>query len=164
MEQARRVHEEELAAARGTLRDLAREHDELVSTVHRDEMARTQQRMRIEQLEERALEELGLDLETLVSDYGPDLLVPVLLSAQEEAQQQAELESDPEATPPAPVPFVREEQEKRLRSAERALAMLGRVNPLALEEFSALEERHQFLGEQLEDLQSHPARPARHRP
>jgi chromosome segregation protein len=50
------------------------------------------------------------------------------------------------------VPFVREEQQKRLRTAERALAMLGRVNPLALEEFSALEERHQFLGEQLEDL------------
>ena len=33
------------------------------------------------------------------------------------------------------VPFVREEQQKRLRAAERALAMLGRVNPLALEEF-----------------------------
>src|SRR3546814_6810426 len=30
--------------------------------------------------------------------------------------------------------------------------MLGRVNPLALEEFSAMEERHKFLTEQLEDL------------
>ena len=30
--------------------------------------------------------------------------------------------------------------------------MLGKVNPLALEEFSALEERHQFLSEQLDDL------------
>ena len=50
------------------------------------------------------------------------------------------------------MPFVREEQQKRLRAAERSLAMLGQVNPLALEEFSALEERHQFLGEQLEDL------------
>jgi chromosome segregation protein len=51
-----------------------------------------------------------------------------------------------------PVPYVRMEQEKRARSAERALALLGRVNPLALEEFAALEERHQFLTEQLEDL------------
>ena len=50
------------------------------------------------------------------------------------------------------MPFVREEQQKRLRAAERELAMLGTVNPLALEEFSALEERHRFLGEQLEDL------------
>ena len=47
---------------------------------------------------------------------------------------------------------MREEQVKRLRSAERALALLGRVNPLALEEFAALEERHAFLTEQLEDL------------
>jgi chromosome segregation protein len=47
---------------------------------------------------------------------------------------------------------VREDQVKRLRAAERALALLGRVNPLALEEFSALEERHAFLTEQLEDL------------
>ena len=47
---------------------------------------------------------------------------------------------------------MREEQQKRLRTAERSLAMLGRVNPLALEEFSAMEERHKFLTEQLEDL------------
>jgi chromosome segregation protein len=50
------------------------------------------------------------------------------------------------------VPYVREEQQKRLRKAERALSMLGRVNPLALEEFTAMEERHKFLTEQLEDL------------
>jgi chromosome segregation protein len=56
--------------------------------------------------------------------------------------------------PPEPVPFDREEQTRRLRSAERALAQLGRINPLALEEFSALEERHKFLTEQLEDLKS----------
>jgi chromosome segregation protein len=49
---------------------------------------------------------------------------------------------------------VREVQEKRLRKAERALSALGRVNPLALEEYAALEERHKFLTEQLEDLKS----------
>ena len=61
-------------------------------------------------------------------------------------------EVDPEAPEPEPYPYVRAEQEKRLRSAERALALLGKVNPLALEEFSALEERHRFLNEQLDDL------------
>ena len=55
---------------------------------------------------------------------------------------------------PDPTPYRREEQTKRLRAAERALAMLGRVNPLALEEFSALEERHKYLTEQLEDLRA----------
>jgi chromosome segregation protein len=139
LEEARREREQELMAVRATLRDLDREHDELVNSVHRDEMARTQQRMRIEQLEERALEELGLDPNGLVADYGPDQLVP-----QSPAEEGGET--------PEPVPFVREEQQKRLRSAERALSMLGRVNPLALEEFSAMEERHKFLTEQLEDL------------
>src|SRR5207248_1212843 len=38
--------------------------------------------------------------------------------------------------------------------AERDLALLGKVNPLALEEFAALEERHQFLSTQLEDLKA----------
>ena len=49
---------------------------------------------------------------------------------------------------------MREVQEKRLRKAERELNALGQVNPLALEEFAALEERHKFLTEQLEDLKS----------
>ncbi|OII37543.1 chromosome segregation protein SMC [Curtobacterium sp. MMLR14_010] len=51
------------------------------------------------------------------------------------------------------VPYVRAEQERRLAAAERDLGQLGRVNPLALEEFQALEQRHAFLTDQLEDLQ-----------
>lgn len=62
-------------------------------------------------------------------------------------------DSNPELqTPPAGKPFVREEQQARLARAERKLGQLGRVNPLALEEFAALEQRHKFLTEQLTDL------------
>ena len=46
------------------------------------------------------------------------------------------------------------ELETALRQAERKLNQLGAFNPLALEEFSALEERHKYLSEQLEDLNS----------
>ena len=145
VEESRRGREEELLASRATMRDLAREHDDLVNTVHRDELARTQQKMRIEQLEERASEELGLDLDTLVDDYGPQNDVLPSPPASGEGQEAGE-------AAPEPIAYVREEQEKRLRAAERALSMLGKVNPLALEEFSALEERHKFLTEQLEDL------------
>jgi chromosome segregation protein len=142
VEQARAAREQELLGVRTRLRDLGREHDELVNTVHRDEMARAQQKMRIEQLEERALEELGLAPDALAAEYGPDQLVPFAGEVPEGEE------------PPEPVPFVREEQQKRLRAAERQLSMLGRVNPLALEEFSAMEERHKFLTEQLEDLKA----------
>lgn len=140
VEEARREREERLREVRARLRDLARDHEELISSVHRDEMARARQRMRIEQLEERALDEVGIEPDSLVADYGPHQPVP-----------QEVADDAPEGTPAA-VPFVREEQRKRLKSAERALAMLGKVNPLALEEFSAMEERHKFLTEQLEDL------------
>jgi chromosome segregation protein len=47
---------------------------------------------------------------------------------------------------------TREDLEKALRSAEGKLAQLGAFNPLALEEFSALEERHKYLSDQLDDL------------
>jgi len=145
IERGRAGREQQLVAARERLRALGTTLDELVNSVHRDEMARTEQRMRIEQLEERALEELGLDADSLVAEYGPDQLVPPVPSTPDGEVAEGE-------EPPEPTPYDRDEQVKRLRSAERALAQLGRINPLALEEFSALEERHKFLTEQLEDL------------
>jgi chromosome segregation protein len=138
----RNAREAELTAVRNRERALAAELEQLTDGVHRDEVARAEQRLRIEQVEQRALEEFGVDPEGLVADYGPDQPVPVL--------------PDPDAPEqvPEPVPYVRAEQQKRLRTAERALALLGKVNPLALEEFAALEERHKFLTEQLEDLKA----------
>ncbi|HET9841455.1 MAG TPA: chromosome segregation protein SMC, partial [Nocardioides sp.] len=151
VEASRSEREQELLAVRGSLRDLTREHDELVNSVHRDEMARTQQRMRLEQLAERALEELGLDEESLVTDYGPDKLIHPPQGAPDPDAAEGDAA---EGEAGEPYVYDREEQTKRLRTAERALAMLGKVNPLALEEFSALEERHKFLTEQLEDLKA----------
>ena len=144
-EQARTVRESELLALRTRTRELQVELEALTSSVHRDEMARAEQRMRIEQLEARAMEEFGVDAETLETEYAPDVLVPPSMIAPGD-------EVDPEAPEAEPYPYVRDEQDKRMRSAERSLNLLGKVNPLALEEFSALEERHRFLNEQLDDL------------
>ncbi len=127
---AREAVDAELKTVRIRVRELGSELDKLVNRAHGSEMARTEQRMRLEQLEERAIEEYGVELETLSAEYGPKALVP----------------GDP------PVPYVREEQEKRARIADKQMQQLGKVNPLALEEFSALEERHTFLTSQLEDL------------
>ncbi|MEV0094188.1 AAA family ATPase [Streptomyces sp. NPDC050738] len=146
-EAAKAEREQDLVTERGHGRDLKGELDKLTDSVHRGEVLGAEKRLRIEQLETKALEELGVEPAGLVADYGPDQLVPPSLPAEGE-----ELPDDPEHPRNQPVPFLRGEQEKRLRAAERAYQQLGKVNPLALEEFSALEERHKFLSEQLEDL------------
>ncbi|KLU08111.1 chromosome segregation protein SMC, partial [Kocuria sp. SM24M-10] len=125
---------------------------ELTDSVHRDELARTQQRTRIEALEARSLEELGLTPEALVEHYGPHLPIPDPDAGTGTEEPEATDGQDALFGAVAGAPFVRAEQERRLRRAEKELASLGRVNPLALEEFAALEERHRFLAEQLEDL------------
>ncbi|MFG3518518.1 chromosome segregation protein SMC [Streptomyces bobili] len=144
---AKARREQELAAARTAGRDLKAELDKLTDSVHRGEVLGAEKRLRIEQLETKALEELGVEPAGLVSEYGPRQPVPPSPGAEGE-----ELPEDPDDPRNQPRPFVRAEQEKRLRAAERAYQQLGKVNPLALEEFAALEERHQFLSEQLEDL------------
>ncbi|MEU8654080.1 AAA family ATPase [Streptomyces sp. NPDC048737] len=144
---AKARREQELAAERTAGRDLKTELDKLTDSVHRGEVLGAEKRLRIEQLETKALEELGVEPAGLVFEYGPHQPVPPSPPAEGEA-----LPEDPEDPRNQTRPFVRAEQEKRLRAAERAYQQLGKVNPLALEEFAALEERHQFLSEQLEDL------------
>ena len=141
-EAARAERDVHLIQARAAADRLGAELAQLTDVAHKDEVARTQQRVRIDSLAQRAVDELGIDPDVLVDEYGPHRDVPVVVPPG--------AEPDPDA--PAAVPYVREQQEKRLHGAERALALLGRVNPLALEEYAALEERHQFLTEQLADL------------
>src|SRR4051794_4289636 len=122
---ARGSFEAELLEVRARVRLATAELDRLTDEVHRDEVARAEQRYRIEALEVRAAEEDGVDLSTLFAEYGP--------------------ESGAEPSDGA----VRE---RRAAKAERALAPLGKVTPLAREEFAALEERHSFPPPQLEAL------------
>ncbi|MGW5007530.1 chromosome segregation protein SMC [Streptomyces parvulus] len=146
-EAAKARRERELTAERTAGRDLKAELDKLTDSVHRGEVLGAEKRLRIEQLETKALEELGVEPAGLAAEYGPHQEVPPSPPAEGEV-----LPEDPGHPRNLPRPFVRAEQEKRLRAAERAYQQLGKVNPLALEEFAALEERHQFLSEQLEDL------------
>ncbi|BBJ40688.1 hypothetical protein SSPO_034060 [Streptomyces antimycoticus] len=154
-ERAKAERERELDAARGLGRDLKGELDKLTDSVHRGEVLGAEKRMRIEQLESKALEELGVEPAGLIAEYGPDQLVPPSLPVEGEVLPETGSDSGSAAGEHPrnqPVRYVRGQQEKRLKAAERAYQQLGKVNPLALEEFAALEERHQFLSEQLEDL------------
>ena len=134
----------------------ARELAELTDSVHRDELARTQQRLRIEALELQL--DRGTRPDRRTSSWRTTARTsrcpcPRRNPADKWAALRAPVDDDGKPVVEGK-PFVREEQEKRLRKAERDLSSLGRVNPLALEEFAALEERHQFLSTQLEDLKS----------
>jgi chromosome segregation protein len=133
-ERASHGRDEKLKAVRARLRELTAELETAVSTAHGAEMERAARRMKLEQVAARVTEEFAIDPEVLVAEYGPDVEIP----GADEGQM--------------PAPYDRAVQEKRAASAQRLLDQLGKVNPLALEEFSALEERHAFLSTQLEDL------------
>ncbi len=139
-EAARAERTSDLADVRREVEDLSEAQRRLTDDAHRDEVARAELKVRLEQLEQRAIDELSMDPAKLVEEFGPHLPVPIV---------GAEPDEDGEAPTQ---PYVREAQEKRLRAAERAMRQLGQVNPLALEEFAALEERHKFLQDQLADI------------
>ncbi|CAB4340504.1 MAG: chromosome segregation protein SMC [Actinobacteria bacterium] len=143
LESNRTDREGETLTVRARNRELTAELDQLTSSVHRDEIARAEQRMRVEALQTKAVEELGIDIPTLISEYGPDKDVPTFIETETGEIVATEL-----------IPYRRDQQEKRLAATERSLTLLGKINPLALEEYNALEERLKFLAEQLEDLKN----------
>ncbi|GAA3043130.1 hypothetical protein GCM10020000_22870 [Streptomyces olivoverticillatus] len=75
-EAAKAERERELAEGRNRARELKGELDKLTDSVHRGEVLGAEKRLRIEQLEAKALEELGVEPAGLVTEYGPDQPVP----------------------------------------------------------------------------------------
>ncbi|MDD7384364.1 MAG: chromosome segregation protein SMC [Actinomycetaceae bacterium] len=106
---------------------LNRKQDE----VHRAELQVSSASQSFDELARRVRQELATDPETLVAEYGPDQLVH---------------------TEAGDVPYRRDEQQERLEKARKSLARIGTVNPLALQEHKALEERQKYLADQLDDL------------
>jgi chromosome segregation protein len=148
----RRLRTDALAKVREEAGELTSRITALTDALHRDEVAKAQAALRIEQLEQHALEHFGMAAGDLVEEYGPHVSLPpteLELAEYEQAKERGE-----QVTAPAPMPYDRPTQERRAKKAERELAELGRVNPLALEEFAALEERYNFLSTQLEDVKA----------
>ena len=138
-EAERSAHNEELTGLRAQEGSLRERLAGLTESVHGLELQIHEKKLHLTSLLERVASELALDEDILIAEYGPDQPVPRDRGAEEQDEDAA-------------IPFDRRIQERRLKDAERKLAQLGRVNPLALEEFAALEQRHAFLTEQLADL------------
>jgi chromosome segregation protein len=134
LESARQNQNTELVKLRGETAEIQMKLAGLTQSVHDMELANHEKRLTLANLLTRAQEDLGLEQNVLLEEYGPEVPIP---------DESAEGGSKA---------FVREEQQKRLKDAERLFDKLGKVNPLALEEFAALEQRHKFLTEQLTDL------------
>ncbi|MDA3639276.1 chromosome segregation protein SMC [Mycobacterium xenopi] len=148
----RQQHSAAMAAVREEVDALRTRIAALTEALHRDEVAKAEAALRIEGLEQMVLEQFGMAPDDLVAEYGPQVPLPpteLELVEYEQARERGE-----QVTPPAPMPFDRPTQERRAKRAERELAELGRVNPLALEEYAALEERYNFLSTQLEDVKA----------
>lgn len=148
----RSAHAEQVEALKEHVRQLTTQMSALTDAVHRDEVARAQAALRIEQLEETILEQYAIAPDDLIAEYGPD--VPLPPSELEIAEYEQARERGEQVVAPAPQPYDRATQERRAKRAEKDLATLGKVNPLALEEFAALEERYNFLSTQLEDVKN----------
>jgi chromosome segregation protein len=142
-ETARSAQNEELTALRAQEATLRDRLAGLTESVHGLELQIHEKKLHLTSLLDRVASELALDEDILIAEYGPDQLVP---------HDPLTPAPDGEHIEGGTVPFDRRVQQRRLAEAERKLAQLGRVNPLALEEFAALEQRHAFLTEQLADL------------
>ena len=134
---------QEASDARRALDRLSAELSEATASAHQGQIAAEQTRLRVEDLHRRALEELSLEPEQLLAEFGPDTLVPMLPLDPDQVEKAAATE---------PSAYVRAEQERALAKAQKDLEKLGRVNPLALEEHEALASRHKFLVDQVQDL------------
>lgn len=190
-------HDSQIAALRATRNELEPVVSRLRDSEHDLDIRRERLAAEYGAMEQKIADDLGLDVASLVKDFGPGVPVPVLdddgrpipvaqqddagrpgdaaqaegtaqsgstarsdSAAQPDAGQQGELDlaipdSASDALNPGAiqtVPYVRAEQEKRLAKAKRDLEALGKVNPLAGEEYDALEARSKYINDQRADV------------
>ncbi|BDR54851.1 chromosome partition protein Smc [Bombiscardovia apis] len=153
-------HDSELKELRGQRSELEPQVERLREQEHQLDVDRERLATQSGQVSQKISDDLGMSVEEIIRDYGPEQPVPVLdetgapVPVEGSAgSEESELEDGQEANVEyRSVPYVREEQIKRLNKARKDLAALGKVNPLAAEEYESLKQRNQYLNDQRQDV------------
>lgn len=153
--------QEGLTSTNDEVQDLQAAHAAALTLLARTQTEAARVQERVQALAERARLVTGLTLEQLQEEYSEQL--PVDVPAEETSENAAAENSASEnaasehtATEPASetAEASTESVRARLTATRAELEALGAINPLALEEYEALSERHAYLNQQIEDLKA----------
>ena len=143
--------QEGLTSTNDEVQDLQAAHAAALTLLARTQTEAARVQERVQALAERARLVTGLTLEQLEEEYSEQLPVdvPAGETSENAASENAATETASETTE-ASTESVR----ARLKATRAELEALGAINPLALEEYEALSERHAYLNQQIEDLKA----------
>lgn len=136
--------QEGLTSTNDEVQDLQAAHAAALTLLARTQTEAARVQERVQALAERARLVTGLTLEQLEEEYSEQL--PVDVPADEASENAASENTATEAST--------ESVRARLKATRAELEALGAINPLALEEYEALSERHAYLNLQIEDLKA----------
>ena len=148
--------QEGLTSTNDEVQDLQAAHAAALTLLARTQTEAARVQERVQALAERARLVTGLTLEQLEEEYSEQL--PVDVPADEASENAASENDAPEnaaaETASETTEASTESVRARLKATRAELEALGAINPLALEEYEALSERHAYLNQQIEDLKA----------
>ena len=149
-----------LTSTNDEVQDLQAAHAAALTLLARTQTEAARVQERVQALAERARLVTGLTLEQLEEEYSEQLPVDVPADGASENTATENAASENSAPENAPEPASEtaeastESVRARLKATRAELDALGAINPLALEEYEALSERHAYLNQQIEDLKA----------
>ena len=145
-----------LTSTNDEVQDLQAAHAAALTLLARTQTEAARVQERVQALAERARLVTGLTLEQLEEEYSEQLPVdvPVQQTSENDASENAASENTATETASETTEASTESVRARLKATRTELEALGAINPLALEEYEALSERHAYLNQQIEDLKA----------
>lgn len=148
--------QEGLTSTNDEVQDLQAAHAAALTLLARTQTEAARVQERVQALAERARLVTGLTLEQLEEEYSEQLPVdvPADEASENAAPENAASENTATETASETTEASTESVRARLKATRAELEALGAINPLALEEYEALSERHAYLNQQIEDLKA----------